>query len=122
LEQTVSPANVNQGDSIPATLVNDVSVNGRVIAPAGTPIQAKVVSAQGAPLDVRLDSMTIHGQDYYKLVTSSVHSVKDGQAAQNGNNQTAGLQIGSVLGTLTGGSPFAEWIGLHIPPDEPCTA
>jgi hypothetical protein len=47
LEQTVSPANVNQGDSIPATLVNDVSVNGRVIAPAGTPIQAKVVSAQG---------------------------------------------------------------------------
>jgi Protein of unknown function (DUF3011) len=103
LEQTVSPANVNQGDSIPATLVNDVSVNGRLIAPAGTPIQAKVVSAQGAPLDVRLDSMTIHGQDY-KLVTSSVHSAKDGQAAQNGNNQTAGQQIGSVLGTLTGGA------------------
>jgi hypothetical protein len=44
---TGSPANVNQGDSISATLVNDVSVNGRVIAPAGTPIQAKVVSAQG---------------------------------------------------------------------------
>jgi hypothetical protein len=103
LEQTVSPANVNQGASIPATLVNDVSVNGRVIAPAGTPIQAKVVSAQGAPLDVRLDSITIDGRDY-KLVTSSVHSVKDGQAAQNGNNQTAGEQIASVLGTLTGGS------------------
>lgn len=103
LEQTVNPANVNQGDSIPATLVNDVSDNGRVIAPAGTPIQAKVVSAQGAPLDVRLDSMTVDGRDY-KLVTSSVHSVKDGQAAQNGNNQTAGQQIGSVLGTLTGGS------------------
>jgi hypothetical protein len=104
LEQTVNPANVNQGDSIPATLVNDVSVNGRVIAPAGTPIQAKVVSAQGTPLDVRLDSMTIHGQDYYKLVTSSVHSGKDGQAAQNGNNQTAGQQIGSVIGALTGGA------------------
>ena len=103
LEQTVSPANVNQGDSIPATLVNDVSVNGRVIAQAGTPIRAKVVSAQGAPLDVRLDSMTIDGQDY-KLVTSSVHSVKDGQAAQNGNNQTAGQQIGSMIGALAGGA------------------
>jgi hypothetical protein len=102
LEQTVSAANANQGDSIPATLVDDVSVNGRVIAPAGTPIQAKVVSAQGAPLDVRLDSMTIDGQSY-KLVSNSVHSAKDGQAAQNGNNQSAGQQIGSVLGALTGG-------------------
>jgi hypothetical protein len=102
LEQTVSAANANQGDSIPATLVDDVSVNGRVIAPAGTPIQAKVVSAQGAPLDVRLDSMTIDGQSY-KLVSNSVHSVRDGQAAQSGNNQTAGQQIGSMLGALTGG-------------------
>jgi hypothetical protein len=41
--------------------------------------------------------MTIDGQDY-KLVTSSVHSVKDGQATQNGNNQTAGQQIGSMIG------------------------
>ena len=103
LEQAVSAANVNQGDFLPMTLVNNVSVNGKVIAPSGTPVQAKVVSAQGSPLDIRLDSMTVNGQNY-SLVSSSIHSERDSQSAQNGGNETAGQALGSLLGNIGGGA------------------
>ncbi len=102
LEQTVRAADVNQGDLIPATLVHDLQANGHVLAPAGTTVQAKVVSAQGSPLDVRLDSMTVNGQ-VYRLSSSSIHSARDSQNGQGDNNQSAGQELGSILGSLAGG-------------------
>jgi hypothetical protein len=102
LEQTVNAAEVNAGEVIPATLVNDLSVDGRVLASAGTPVQAKVVSAHGEPLDVRLDSMSVGGRRY-KLISNSIHSAKDARGTQDGQNVTAGDKIGSVVGALTGG-------------------
>jgi hypothetical protein len=103
LDQTVTAAEVTEGELIPASLANDLSVNDRVLAPAGTAVQAKVVSAPGAPLDIRLDSMTVRGQTY-KLTSSSIHSAKDAQTAQDTDSGSAGQGIGAaVVGALTGG-------------------
>lgn len=103
LEQAVRPAEVNQGDVIPASLVNDLSVNGSVVATAGTPVQAKVQSAQGSPLDLRLDSMTVNGRTY-ALATNSVHSLQDSASAQASNDQSARSQLGGILGNIAGGN------------------
>jgi hypothetical protein len=102
LDQAVNISEVNKGELIPGSLVNGVSVNGREIAPAGTSVQAKIMSQRGAPLDLRLDSMTVNGLNY-RLVTNSVHSAKDSQGGQNANSGTAGEQIGSIIGSLAGG-------------------
>jgi hypothetical protein len=87
---------------IPASLAHELLVNGRVLASAGTAVQAKVVSAHGEPLAIRLDSMSVDGRRY-KLISTSIRSAKDAQASQDGQNATAGDKIGSVLGALTGG-------------------
>src|ERR1700730_12021670 len=39
----------------------------------------------------------------YRLISTPIHSAKDAQASQDGQNATAGDTIGSVLGALTGG-------------------
>ena len=102
LEQTVTATEVNEGELIPVTLANDLSVNDRVLAPAGTAVQAKVVSARGAPLDIRLDSMTVRGQTY-RLTSSSIHSAKDAQTGQDSDSGSPAQGIGAVVGALTGG-------------------
>ncbi len=114
LEQAVSSRRAKQGDLIPATLVNDVVVNGNVIARSGTQVQAKVVAAQEgqtSSLSVRLDSMMLNGQEY-KLLTNSVHSVRDSQGAQSGNSSSdsgnPGAQIGSILGEIAGNRQGGE--------------
>jgi hypothetical protein len=66
-------------------------------------------------LDLHIPIVRELGYRFY--VTSSFHSVKDGQAAQNGNNQTAGQQIGSMIGALLGGNCRVD--RFTILPDEP---
>lgn len=102
LDQAVRTAEVNQGDVVPASLVNDLSVDGNVVAPAGTPVQAKIQSAQGSPLNLRLDSMTVNGRTY-TLVTNAVHGLRD-STTQNSSNPTAKQQLGDLLGNVTGSS------------------
>ena len=103
LEQNVTASTANQGDFVAATLVNDVTANGQVVLPAGTPVQAKIMSAQGAALDVRLDSVTARGMSF-ALVTNSMHSARDSQNAGSTGKQTAGQELGSILGAVvTGG-------------------
>lgn len=102
LEQTVRPTEANAGEIVSMSLVEDLSINGRVIAPAGTPIQAKVNSARGSQLDLRLTSMNVHGQTY-ALTSNSIHSVRDSQSGADAN-QTGKGQLGSLLGTLATGN------------------
>lgn len=101
LQQTVNSAEVNAGDVIPASLASDVMVDGQVLASAGTAVQAKVASAQGEPLAIRLDSMSVGGRRY-RLMSNSIRSGRDAQASQDGQNATTSEKIGSVLGALTG--------------------
>lgn len=99
LEQSVNPQEVNRGDYIPGSLVSSVMVNGRTVLPAGTPMQAKVVSAHGSPLDIRLDSTTVNSE-HCRLISSSIHGATDsisGQSDDNKGNQSAGQEIGAVL-------------------------
>ncbi len=102
IEQNVRPLEVSQNENIAGTLVNELSVNGNVVAPAGTPVQAQVDSVQGSTFNLRLTSMSLNGR-VYTLATNSVHSLRD---ALNGgsDNQSAKRQFGSILGNIaTGG-------------------
>lgn len=101
LEQAIRPTEVNQGEFVSMTLVNDLSVNGTVIAPVGTPVQGKVASQHGSTLDLRLSSMTVNGQTY-PLVSNSVHSLRDSQS-QGDTTQSGKAQLGSLLGTIASG-------------------
>lgn len=96
LDQAVRLNELSQGDFVTGTLTNDVSVGGRVIAPAGTPVQAKVLSAPGATLDLRLDSLHVNNQTY-PLQSNSVRGLRD---AVSTGDSTARGGFGAVLGTL----------------------
>lgn len=111
LEQTVSPSNAQRGDVIPGRLVNDVVVNGSTVAAAGAQVQMRVTAAQaGNPgtLSLQLDSMSVNGRDY-KLSSNSIHSVRDSQTSQNGNNDSGGGNVlGSVLGAISNARQTGE--------------
>ncbi len=108
IDQTVRLSELNQGDVLPGSLTNDLSVGGQVVAPAGTPVQAKVASAQGSPLDLRLDSLSVNGQTY-ALQTNSVRGIRD---AVSTGDQSARSGFGGVLsgiasaGQITSGTVF----------------
>jgi hypothetical protein len=109
LNSAVSIASMNAGDSISGTLARDLVVGGNVIAPEGTPVQARVIAAprdNPDALDIRLDSMTVNGRRY-ALDSTSIHSARDNQQARNSGNNGAG-QIGALVGALTGQSQAAE--------------
>ena len=97
MDQTVRLAELNQGDFIPGSLASDLSVGGQVVAPAGTPVQAKVNSAKGATLDLRLDSMTVNGQTY-ALQSNAVRGIRD--AVSTGDQSSARGGFGAVLSGL----------------------
>lgn len=107
LEQAIRPTEVNQGETVSMSLVNDLSVNGRVIAPAGTSVQGKVNSERGQALDLRLNSMSVNGQNYL-LSTNSVHSARDSQSTGNDTNPSTRNQLGSILGNIAGGGQLAS--------------
>ena len=98
-DQTARLNELNQNDTVTGTLANDLIVSGQTVAPAGTPVQAKVMSASGTPLDMRLDSMVVNGTTY-TLQSNSVRGIRD---AVNTPDTTGGRSgLGGVLGTLAG--------------------
>ena len=108
LTQDVRLADLNQGDYVAGTLANDLNVGGTLIASAGSPVQAKVRSVQGAPLDLRLDSVTGANGQTYPLQTTSVHSVRDAVSTPGNGRTGFGAVLGSVLdaGVLQSGTVF----------------
>ncbi|WP_419804588.1 DUF3011 domain-containing protein [Terriglobus sp.] len=98
MDQTVRLNELNQNDALTGTLANDLVVGGQTVAPSGTPVQAKVMSASGAPLDLRLNSMTVNGTTY-SLQSNSVRGIRD---AVNTPDTGGRSGLGEVLGTLAG--------------------
>lgn len=107
IEQNVRPAEINANETIAGSLTNDVSVDGNVIAPAGTPVQAQIDSAQGSTFNLRLTSMTVNGRTY-ALSTNSVHSLRDAANAGDTSNQSTKKQFGSILGNIATGGQIAS--------------
>lgn len=98
MDQQVRLSELQQNDTVNGTLANDLVANGQTVAAAGTPVQAKVMSAAGAPLDLRLDSMTVNGSNY-TLQSNSVRGVRD---AVSTPNASGGGGLGGVLSSLAG--------------------
>ena len=108
LTQDARLSDLNQGDYVAGTLVNDLNIGGTLIAPAGSQVQGKVRSAQGTTLDLRLDSLTAANGQTYTLQTTAVHSVRDAVSTPNSGRTGFGAVLGSVLdaGTLQTGTVF----------------
>lgn len=101
VQQNLDPGRVNQGETVSATLTNDVMVNGRVAIPSGTPVQAKVVSAEGQPLDLRLDSVELNGTRY-RLETNSVHGMTESDRGSAGDGSQRQGMVGAIVGAVEG--------------------
>ncbi len=107
IEQNVRPSEIGSDEVISGSLTNDVSVNGNVVAPAGTPVQARLDSAQGSTFNLRLTSMTVNGRTY-ALSTNSVHSLRDAANGGDNTNGSAKKQLGSILGNIATGGQIAS--------------
>ncbi len=104
-EQTVRLSELNQNDVVTGALANDLVVNGQTVAPSGTPVQAKVMSASGSPLDLRLDSMTVNGTTY-TLQSNSVRGIRDAVSTQNSSGGGLGGVLNSLAGSIPSGTVF----------------
>ena len=98
IDQQVRLADLQQNDTVTGTLANDLVANGRTVAAAGSPVQAKVMSAAGATLDLRLESINVNGTTY-PLQSNAVHGVRD---AVSTPNSSGGGGLGGVLSSLAG--------------------
>ena len=110
LEQPVSPATAQQGDTVPARLARDLVQNGRVVAPQGTAVLLRVTSAQGTPLDLRLDSMSL-GPVTYTLRTTAVHSLRDSVGGEPAGENRG---LGGFLNNIEGGPQIPRGTEFHF--------
>lgn len=107
IDQNVRPSEIGANEVITGSLTSDVTVNGNVVATAGTPVQARLDSAQGSTFNLRLTSMNLNGRTY-ALSTNSVHSLRDATNAGDTANQSAKKQFGSILGNIATGGQIAS--------------
>ena len=84
LDRSGDNSGTRQGDLVQATLVDDLSVNDRLVASSGSRVQLRIDSGSSDRLAYRLDSMTANGQ-FYRLASDAVNS-NDRSNRYNGNN------------------------------------
>lgn len=88
-----------QGDLVQASLIEDLSVNGRVVAPSGSRVQLRVDSGSNDRPAYRLDSMNANGQ-FYRLDSDTVTGDRNGWNGNgyNGNDNRSGAQkLGDLI-------------------------
>lgn len=100
LSQRIAPDSAAVGQIVPASLTNDLVVNGITVAPAGTRVELKVVGDdrnRQYPLAVKLEHLQAAGADYH-FETNVIHNANESVAAQN--QQGNGSSLGNALGAL----------------------
>lgn len=118
LDRTVSSRRAQVGDRVPASLAEDLLVNGRVEARRGTPVRAVVTYVKRSGrfhhpgyLTLRLASIDIRGRRY-QLNSTAIRDKGDGHARSNTEKIGGGAGIGAVIGALAGGGKGALIGGL----------
>lgn len=113
IDQSVSSKTAKVGQSIPATVSENVTTGGKVIIPKGSVAKLTVTSAQAsgrlstpAKLYLRLHTVTVAGKTY-TLSTSSAGRTEKGKGTRDAEFIGGGAAGGAVIGALAGGGKGA---------------
>jgi len=113
LVSQISSETATSGQSFEATLANDLVVNGKTIAKAGTAAQGKVTVARPSGrlqkpglVTIRLTSLTANGETY-ALHTSAVSRQGKSHTKSNVTKIGGGAAAGAIIGGLAGGGKGA---------------
>ncbi len=105
------------GESFSGTIAKDVMVGDEVAIPRGTEVTGTVVDAKalgrfkgGAVLEVRLDSINLHGRDHRVQAAARTFTAK-GKGKRTALLAGGGAALGGLIGGLAGGGKGAV-IGL----------
>jgi hypothetical protein len=113
LGESLSSKSSQAGQSFSATVAQPVSVDGKTVIEEGAAARGTVVDAKGlghfkggARLQVRLDSVTIHGKEQQIETTSVARSLK-GKGKRSVGFIGGGAGAGALIGALAGGGKGA---------------
>jgi hypothetical protein len=101
------------GQSFGGSLARPVEVNGEIVIPAGARVSGEVVDAKplgrfagGALLQLRLDSVSIHGERMPVQTATFTQTLK-GKGKRTAVMAGGGAGLGALIGGLTGGGKGA---------------
>jgi hypothetical protein len=101
------------GDVFHASLETDLNVNGEQVAPKGTDVYGKLVTAEKSgtfsghsELQLELTSIVIHGQTY-SLVSSDYNVQGKGRGGDTAKKVGGGAVVGAIIGAIAGGGKGA---------------
>jgi hypothetical protein len=111
--ETVSSKNSSAGQGFSATVAEPVLVDGKSVVEKGATAHGTVVDAKamghfkgGALLEVRLDSVTIHGKETPVQTAMIARSLK-GKGKRSAGFIGGGAGAGALIGALAGGGKGA---------------
>lgn len=101
------------GQTFGGTLAKAIEVNGEVAIPAGARVEGEVVDAKplgrfagGAQLQLKLDSVRVHGQQM-PVQTAVFSQTLKGKGKRTGAMVGGGAGLGALIGGLAGGGKGA---------------
>jgi hypothetical protein len=119
LTSPLSTVTANAGDPVGATLSEDLSVNGRVVAPAGSEVRGHVTAAARsgkvkgrARIAFTFDSLAARGRSA-RLETTSVDITADPSKGKDAAIIGGGTGAGATIGAIIGGKKGAA-IGAGV--------
>lgn len=112
-DQSLSSKTAQAGQTIPATVAQDVTVGGKVVIPKGSAAKLTVSSVQAsgrlstpAKLYLRLRTVTVGGKTY-TIATNSVGRTEKGKGKRDAGFIGGGAAGGAIIGALAGGGKGA---------------
>jgi hypothetical protein len=113
LDQDLGSKISQPGDNFPATVADDVVVNGQVVIPRGARADGTVIDAKelgkikgGAVLSVRLERVHTNWGSY-PVATSTVERAEKGKGKRTAVFAGGGAGFGALVGALAGGGKGA---------------
>ena len=112
-DQSVSSKTAKIGETVSGSVAQDVTSEGKVVIPKGTPVKLTVSSVQAsgrlstpAKLYLRLRIVTVGGKSY-TIATSSAGRTLGGKGKRDAGFIGGGAAGGAVIGALAGGGKGA---------------
>jgi hypothetical protein len=112
-DQSVSSKTAKAGETVTGSVAHDVTANGKVVIPKGSPVKLTVSSVQAsgrlstpAKLYLRLRTVTVGGKTY-TIATSSAGRTEGGKGKRDAGFIGGGAAGGAVIGALAGGGKGA---------------
>jgi len=112
-DQSVSSKTAKAGQTVTGSVAHDVTADGKVVIPKGSPVKLTVSSVQAsgrlskpAKLYLRLRSVTVGGKTY-TFATSSAGRTEGGKGKRDAGFIGGGAAGGAIIGALAGGGKGA---------------